>query len=197
MTSMGGRELSQVSVPPRSGAQERALVQLWFALAQRRWLSVVLVPGHPGGSAVEAAQGLADVGQKVSGLPVRAVTMSSLDYGTAAVLTDLQTQLHRIGEEAERASRAIEVAADEVQAEEGGAEPAPTEASTGLVPVAPAARFIIAVPCVLSEPLGLAAAQGADLVVVVVELGTTRQGDLRRIMSQVGQDRVAGCLLVG
>lgn len=197
MKSPGKAELTQVSAPTRSAEQDRAYLEFWFALAQRRWMSVVLVPGHPGGSAVEAAQALADIGQKVSGLPVRAITMSTLDYGTAAVLSDLQEQLRRLAGEASGATRAIEVVADEVPPVlEEEPKPAPAEPSSGLVAVAPAARFVIAVPCVISEPLGLAAAQGADLVVVLVELGTTRQADVRRIMSQVGRERVAGCLVV-
>ena len=102
MSRSGTGELTQVKAAPRTPGQERAYLELWFTLAQRPWMSVVLVPGHPGGSATEAAVALAEVGQKVSGLPVRAVTMSTLDYATAAVLTDLQEQLRRVAVGAQR-----------------------------------------------------------------------------------------------
>lgn len=205
MTATTNEELVQASAWQGSAQKERAYLQLWFALARRPWMSVVLVPGHAGGSAEEAAMALAEVGQKVSGLAVRAVTMNSLDYGTALVLADLQEQLRRLAAEASQAPRAIEVRAEEVDGELVGSEeapeldqqPAPTEPSAGLMPVSPAARFIIAVPCILSEPLGLAATQGADAVVVLVERGLTRTPDVRRIVEQVGRDRIAGCFLLG
>lgn len=209
MTSNTNDELAQIPPGQWSAEKERAYLQLWFALARRPWMSVVLVPGRAGGSAEEAAMALAEVGQKVSGLAVRAVTMSALDYGTALVLSDLQDQLRRFSGEAAQAPRAIEVSAEEVQGvqedqeAEPGSEPsepiqseAPDHPSAGLMPVFPAARFVIAVPCILSEPLGLAATQGADAVVVLVEQGLTRTRDVRRIVEQVGRDRVAGCFLV-
>jgi hypothetical protein len=187
-------EISRVPALRRTVRGDGAFLELWFALAGLNWMSLVLVPGHPGGSADEAARMLAEVGQKVSGLPVRSVTFSSLDYASALALNDLQEQLRRVVGEEVPALRAVEVGSSEVTAEESEAPPAaPT---TGLVSVPPAARFVISIPCILSEPIGLAALQGADAVVVLAEKGLSRLDDLERIVAQAGRERVAACFLV-
>jgi hypothetical protein len=196
MTSTTQEELTQVPTAPPGVRDDRAYLELWFALSRHPWLSVVLVPGHPGGSADEAVRALAEVGQRVSGLPVRAVTLSSLDYEAALALSDLQGQLRRVAQEGVEAQRAIEVTSTEVPADPTERAPEEAERSEALVPFAPAARFVIAVPCLASEPLGLAATQGADAVVFLVELGQTRLAELRGMVEQVGRDRVAGCFLV-
>jgi hypothetical protein len=196
MTTTTQEELTQVPTAPRSGRDDHAYLELWFALSRHPWLSVVVVPGHPGGSADEAVRALAEVGQRVSGLPVRAVTLSSLDYGAALALSDLQDQLRRVAQEGAEAPKAIEVTSSEVPDDASDRAPEEARYTEALVPVAPAARFVIAVPCLASEPLGLAATQGADAVVFLVELGRTRLAELRSMVEQVGRERVAGCFLV-
>ncbi len=48
----------------------------------------------------------------------------------------------------------------------------------------------------VTEPLGLAATQHADAVVVTVRMGRTKTSDLRRTIELIGADQVTGCVLV-
>jgi hypothetical protein len=209
------------------GPGEQAYLRLWFSVAKRPWRSLVLVPGDAERSAETVARTLAEVGQKVSGTPVQSIIMSTLDYGTAQALADLQEQLRHISEERSEPPRAIEVypvgspRAHEGQegdpAHEGEAAPnwawarAPDDRRDDAQPLPPpdegaghdsrlhplpASRFVIAVPFLLTEPLGLAATQGADEVLILVELGRTRVADVKAIVEQVGRERVTGCVLV-
>jgi hypothetical protein len=207
MTSTNHEELAKIPPVQPMAQGDRAYLRLWFALARRPWKSLVLVPSLPDGSAEEAARMLAEVGQKVSGLPVRAITMKSLDYGTALALADLQERIRRLTSELGKAPQTIEVTPGEVDSRsrdwawgrtsepvwEGATGEPTSEATLGPASVA---QFVIAVPCLISEPLALSATQAADTVVVVVEMGRSKLADVRRIVDQVGRERVAGCILV-
>jgi hypothetical protein len=213
LTSNKQTELAKIQAEPPVARGDQAYLRLWFALARRPWKTLVLVPSFPEGSADEAARTLADVGERISGLPVRAITMGSLDYGTALALSDLQERIRRLTEELGKPRQAIEVSAGRVDTVGPGwvmggvegSEPAQDEAwgrsaagpfQGGTVVSRAAAQFVISIPCLLSEPLGLAATQFADAVVVLVELGRSSRDDVRRIVDQVGRERVAGCILV-
>lgn len=212
-------QLARISELPsieRGERGDQGYLQLWYALARRSWQSLVLVPGRPGGSADEAARLLAEVGEKVRGLPVRAITMSSLDYGTAFALADLQERIRRLTHELGREREAIEVTPGRVDAVGPGwvmggepsrqgpgpqqesirGEASPEPPSGGTFASRSPAQFVISIPCLLTEPLGLSATQAADAVVVLVELGRTKMADVQRIVDQVGSDRVVGCILV-
>jgi hypothetical protein len=217
MTSTDRSELAKIPAIPKAAQEDRAYLRLWFTLARLPWQSLVLVPSCPGGSADEAARKLAEVGEKVSGLPVRSVTIGQLDYGTANALADLQERLRRLVIELGRPRAAIEVAGTDVDAspadrapgrgpgsggESRSGEEAPWEQDPG-EPVQVAAgvrssvaKFIIAVPDLVGEPLGLSATQAADGVIVVVELGRTKMADVRQIIELVGRQRVLGSILV-
>ncbi|BDG04637.1 hypothetical protein AMOR_36330 [Anaeromyxobacter oryzae] len=58
------------------------------------------------------------------------------------------------------------------------------------------ARVVVAVPPLVIEPLGTAAVQAADVVVLCIELGRTRLAGARRTLDLVGRERVVGSLLV-
>lgn len=186
--------------PKRNGSSRRQFEELWFTLARRRWNSVVLVPTDPGGSAASIGKSLAEVGTRLSEIPVTAVAVSTLEYASALALVDLQEYANR--ERRGRVERVptINVTGAEVHgvaAAAGGAS-APRAVATpsdALAPL-PTARLIIAIPAVVSEPLGLAAAQSADAIVLTIELGRTRLQDARRTIELVGRDRIAGCFLV-
>lgn len=60
----------------------------------------------------------------------------------------------------------------------------------------PAAKLVIAIPSVVSEPLGLVVAKAADAVVLCVEKGRTTMPEARRTIELIGRDRIAGCLYV-
>jgi hypothetical protein len=62
--------------------------------------------------------------------------------------------------------------------------------------VAPNGKVIVAIPPVVSEPLGVSVALAADAVILCVEMGRTRIESVRRSIALIGRDRVAGCFLV-
>jgi hypothetical protein len=58
------------------------------------------------------------------------------------------------------------------------------------------ARVVVAVPPLVLEPLGTAAVQAADAVILCVEPGRTRLEAARRTIALAGRERVVGCLLL-
>lgn len=188
--------------PPRGG---REYLELWISLSRRDWGSVVLIPADRDGSTAEMASALAEVGQRLSYDPVTAITVSSLEYGSALALADLQQHLDRDRRGRAHASAPVPT---EIMAAvaPGGAEKAePGEQRDGqagevhrteALLVLPPARVIISVPPVISEPLGLAAAQRADAVVLAVRMNRSRMAEVRRTIELVGRDHVMGCFIV-
>ncbi len=67
---------------------------------------------------------------------------------------------------------------------------------TTALTVAPKGKVIVAVQPVVSEPLGLAVTQGADAVVLCVEMGRDRLAAARETIDLVGRSRIAGCLIL-
>jgi len=61
---------------------------------------------------------------------------------------------------------------------------------------APHGRVIVAIPPVVSEPLGIAVTDAADAVVLCVEKGRTRTPSARRTIDMIGRERIVGCVLV-
>lgn len=55
---------------------------------------------------------------------------------------------------------------------------------------------VVSVPPLVVEPLGTAAVQASDAVILCVDLGRARLASARRTMELVGRDRVAGCVLL-
>jgi len=180
-----------------NGAHLREYQGLWFALAKQEWNSVVLVPADPGGSAAAVGKSLAEIGTKLSDIPVTAISVSSLEYESALALADLQQHVSRERRRPSERPPVINVSARVVGQDgemEGGkpGEPAPLALA-----LAPTARLIIAIPAVISEPLGLAATQHADVIVLTIEMGRTRIADARRTIELIGRERIAGCIIVG
>ena len=91
---------SKVSAEPkgrarRNGGSHRQFEELWFTLARRRWNSIVSVPADPGGSAAGIGKSLAEIGTRLSEIPVTAISVSSLEYESALALVDLQQYVNR------------------------------------------------------------------------------------------------------
>jgi hypothetical protein len=170
------------------GLEARELLELWIRLAKGKWASLVIVPADVEGSSAALAKSLADIGQRLSFVPVTAIAVTSLEYGSALALADLQQHLER---------RAPVPAVVDVTppAAPAPAPPGPP-ASTEALALNPGARLVISIPPVLTEPLGLPAAQQADVVLVTIHLGRTPMGAVRRTLELIGRDRVAGCVLV-
>lgn len=162
----------------------QALQELWFVLAQHRWSSLVVVPAGADGSAADLARNLAEIGKNLSDVPVSAVSVRLLAPGSARALAALANHL-RDGRRRLRSNNTIEVGPI--------VREAPEESEAGPGPAA--GQVIVCVPSVVAEPLSLAVAQAADLVVLNVELGKTRLRDIRRSMSLIGRERIAGCIL--
>jgi len=59
-----------------------------------------------------------------------------------------------------------------------------------------AEQLVVSIPSVVAEPLGVAAAREADLVVLCLELGLTSLAGARQTIELIGLDRIAGCLLL-
>lgn len=57
-------------------------------------------------------------------------------------------------------------------------------------------QVIVAIPPVVTEPLGVAVAREADVVVLCLSLGRTSLAAARKSIELIGIDRIAGCLLL-
>jgi hypothetical protein len=195
------------------GPGEAQYQELWFSLARRTWSSMVLVPADKDGSADEVARRLAEIGKQLSSSPVTAITVKSLEYGTAMALADLPGFVERARQAPEEPGLPFEMPASTLDepdpdAPSAGeqtvdAEPIPRERALQVAPrgenrltMSSGARLIISIPPVVSQPLGLATAHNADLVVVCVEVGRTRLASARRTLDLIGRERVAGCFLI-
>jgi hypothetical protein len=209
----------QIDGPLLGGSTEipdsdaRQYQHLWFSLASRSWSSLVLVPADGDGSADEVALRLAEVGKQLSRGPVTAITVSSLAYDTATALADLPNYLERARPEPSTAWSPIEMPPSSLGDSAGTQEPTSTGTaevertrdgqSLMKVPTMDEGqadlagpRLIISIPPVVTQPLGLATARNADLVVVCVEAGRTRIARARWTLDLVGRERVAGCFLI-
>jgi len=203
----------------------RDYLELWINLARREWGSLVVIPADRDGSTADIANALADIGQRLSYGPVTAITVTSLEYGSALALADLQQHVERERRSWSRPAPVVNVPPEGAApgAPAAGADPSapagtdssgtspqgasredadrPQAAADGggasqALAVAPPARLIISVPPVVTEPLGLAAAEEADSVVLAIRMNHSRMADVRRTIALVGRDRITGCFLV-
>lgn len=178
---------------PPIGLGPKECQELWLLLSRREWSSMVLVPADPGTSADHVARSLADVGNRLSEVPITAVTAGSLEYGSAMALADLPRFVDRKRLGAAGAWPTVDLppaGVEEVQ--DGVPDASPGEALV----VSSVARVIISIPPVVSEPLGLVTTQKADLILLCVELGRTSLADARRAAALLGRERLAGCILL-
>lgn len=183
-----------VASPDRGVDSEREYQELWFALARRKWGSVVVVPVDPGSSAAPIAKALAEVGNRLTDVRVTAITVDRLEYGSTLALADLQQHVERERRRGgDRLPAIIDVTAPLVSEDpRDGSYPPGAE----LVLTAPMAKLVIAIPAVVSEPLGLGVIEDADAVILYVELGRTLVEDVKRTVDRIGRERIAGCFLV-
>ncbi len=177
------------------------LLQLWFALAPRGWSSLVIAPAHPDGSVAELARSLADVGKHLSYYPVSAVTLDVLGPRSVRALAELARHVGQGKATPVRAqSPSSSSSSNELQRlltadfrEDGEPEDFDEEAPS-MAP--PAGQLIIAIPSVISEPLGIAIARAADAVVLAVEVNRTRIADTNRTIETIGREHIAGTCLI-
>jgi hypothetical protein len=179
------------------GPPPRHIQELWFALAKRRWTSVVLVPAEPGGSAAAIATSLAEVGKRLKEAPVTAIVAESLDYESARALADLEQHVDRQRQRALVVDvQAAVIDERDVSDRARSADAAPERAPGGPLAFTATAQVVVAVQPVVDQPLGIAVAHAADAVVLCVEMGRTRLASARRTIELIGRDRIIGCFLV-
>ncbi len=205
-------------VPRAARSARRDVLELWINLARREWGSLVVIPADRNGSTTDIANTLADIGQRLSYGPVTAITVSSLEYGSALALADLQQHVERERRSWTRPAPPVTVsfegnavgepiagaASGPATSPPAGPSAGAPEAQTASDPavrtealvVVPPARLIISVPPVVTEPLGLAAAEEADAVVLAVRMNHSTMGDVRRTIQLVGRHRITGCFLM-
>lgn len=207
-------------IPRAARSAGRDVLELWITLARREWGSLVVIPADRDGSTAEIANTLADIGQRLSYGPVTAITVTSLEYGSALALADLQQHVERERRNWGRTAPTVTVNPEAGPGADGGPAAAPStppaaspppgarteppEAGSSEDPssrsealvVVPPARLIISVPPVVTEPLGLAAAEEADAVVLAVRMYHSRMAEVKRTIQLVGRHRITGCFLV-
>ncbi len=172
----------------------RQFQELWVSLGRREWTSIVLVPADASGSTADLARSLVEVGRALSAVPVSAITVAQLDYGSARALSELQDYAHREALPGELRAL-VEVGATAIAG--GAAAPAgPSASASEAIALAPMAQVVISIPAVVAHPLGIAVARQADAVLLAVELGRTALADARRTIELIGRERIAGCVLV-
>jgi hypothetical protein len=174
-----------------AGADAREIVELWIRLSRSDWSSLILVPADPGDSTTAIARTLADIGQRLSYFQVTAITVESLEYGSALALADIQQQVDR---DRRARSRLPEPPPAPEPAPAGDSETPPGPRTEALV-LNPPARLVISIPPILSEPLGLNATHEADAVIVLVRMGRSHLANVRRTVELIGRERVMGCIL--
>ncbi len=181
----------------RAPSSAREYQELWMSLEGREWSSVVLVPAGRDGSAASVASALAGVGNELGGVPVSAVTLGAIEQGATRDLDVVKRHVQDVParEEPERRAPLVDVTtADPPWCDEDRRNRA-VSAHEALAP-ARDGRLVIAIPPVVDDPLGIGVARRADVVIVVVEMGRTSAGDVRRTLELIGRDRIAGCVVV-
>jgi hypothetical protein len=161
------------SVPDATLLQEpapaiagRDLDLLWFALSKFRLTSLALIPAD----ASVSLERVSEVTRALADVGQRLV-----DLPVTAIVLDAMDR--------------------ELLTRVGAVLGAAREGSTAWANNSPLA-VIVAVPSVLTEPVGLALAQAADGVVLCAAMGETRIDEARRTRELIGADRVVGCIVV-
>jgi hypothetical protein len=60
----------------------------------------------------------------------------------------------------------------------------------------PVGQVIVAIPPVVTEPLGVGIAHAADAVILCVAMGRTRLKSARRTVELIGPERITGAFLI-
>lgn len=69
-------------------------------------------------------------------------------------------------------------------------------ATEGEEPSTAEGRVIVAIPSVLTEPLGIAVTEAADAVVLCIAKGKSRIPSVELTLDRIGRERVVGCVMV-
>jgi hypothetical protein len=194
--------------PAPSGPAAGQVSDLWFALAQRSWSSLVFVPADEGLSATDVASAFAEFGSRLRDTPVTAILADSMDFESARILSDLELRANEeLAAQSARVTVETRVAEPprfeeefiEVPAANGGAAASPVWAiqrSPADETAVKSGAVVVAIQPVVVEPLGVAIAQAASAVVLCVALGRTRLASARRTVELIGAERIAGAYVL-
>jgi hypothetical protein len=194
------------------------IIDLWFALARFEWSCLVIVPAGSGSSAEKIARSLAEAGQHLSDLAISAVSVRVVGPASVRALLGLVSRVRegqsdavwppRIPNDVERLLAAYVDGEDPSPAKEGRRGGQESRRRNGRhaedfdhggerrsAAGAPR-RLIIAIPSVLTDPLGIAVARAADGVLLTIEMNRTRLADAARSAEAIGRERLVGACLV-
>ena len=143
---------------------------VWFALLRFSWTSLVLIPAHPGGSALPLATELARIGSQHRGSPIKVIDAAASDLTTSGRLL-------------------MELIDDPLRL-----PPSPGEWGAGSRK-GPLLR-IIALESVLTSHAGIPIALAADARPLCVELGATDYRSAAKTIELIGRPHVRGCVLI-
>jgi hypothetical protein len=128
----------------------------------------------------------------------RSVVLVPAEAGGSAAA--VATSLSEVGRRLRETPVTFHVVADQLDPTSAGRIAASlasgTVSETPPAPDAAPGQVIVAIQPVVSEPLGVAIAQAADMAVICVEMGRTTTSSVRRTLELLGRDRVAGCVLI-
>jgi hypothetical protein len=150
---------------PDSAAKLR---ELWFAITRRRWATLVMIPAHEGGSALNLAYELVEAGSALRRKPVELISAEGMDLTTASGWL--------------------------FDALSGSLRPPALEANAGTVQPEGFERIVV-LESIASNSMSVPVAQAADAVLLVVEQGESTLSAARMTVAAIGRDRFVGCAM--
>jgi hypothetical protein len=155
---------------------------------------------HPASVGVAAVRGdgagrdYQELWFSLSRRPWKSVVLVPTEAGTSAAA--IATSLSEVGRRLRETPVTFFVVADPLDPSSAARIASGIVSETTPASDRPAGQVIVAIQPVITEPLGVAIAQAADLAVVCVELGWSTTASVRRTLELLGRDRVAGCVLI-
>jgi hypothetical protein len=144
------------------------LRELWFSITRTPWRTLVMLPAHEGGSALSLAYELVEVGSAVRRKPIELISAEGMDLTTTSGWL--------------------------FDAISGGVRPLFLEADAGTTQPDRFERIVV-LESIASNSMGIAVAQAADAVLLVVEQGVSNLANARATVAAIGRERFVGCAI--
>jgi hypothetical protein len=142
--------------------------ELWFAITRRKWVTLVMIPAHAGGSALNLAYELVEAGSALRRKPIELISAEGMDLTTASGWL--------------------------FDALSGSLRPPALEANAGTVEPERFERIVVLEP-IADNSMSAPVAQAADAVLLVVEQGKSTLASARTTVAAIGRDRFVGCAM--
>jgi len=143
--------------------------ELWFAITRRKWHTLVMIPAHEGGSALNLAYELVEAGSALRRRPVELISAEGMDLTTASGWL--------------------------FDALSGSLRPPALEADAGTAVQPDRFERIVVLESIASNSMSVPVAQAADAVLLVVEQGESTLAAARATVATIGRDRFVGCAM--